>query len=363
MIPKRLLLVTSEFPPLPGGIGKHAFDLATSLVEMGHLVCVLTNARAEWAEEGAFDQGLPFQVLRVRRYRFTPLTYVMRLATLWKLMRSFRPTNAMYSGKFSIWMIPVFKTIFKVPSMAIVHGSELGLSGLSGRWMAKGLKCSNVVVAVSQFTAKLSNRLFQHPHVVVIPNGLRFADVASPAQQRAKIGSPMLITVGSISPRKGQHNVIQALPRVLQKYPSTHYHIIGLDHHRATLDTLIQRLGLSAHVTIHGSLSNEEKVQLTAVADVFLMLSENQPNGDVEGFGISILEANALGVPAIGSKGCGIEDAISPLSGLLVDPKDPHEVAQAVFAIQETKESFEPRVWAERFDWKELVQDYNRELN
>ena len=45
MSKKNILLVTSEFPPLPGGIGKHAFDLATSLAELGHNICVFTNAR------------------------------------------------------------------------------------------------------------------------------------------------------------------------------------------------------------------------------------------------------------------------------------------------------------------------------
>mgnify|MGYP003346336418 CR=1 FL=1 len=41
-----------------------------------------------------------------------------------------------------------------------------------------------------------------------------------------------------------------------------------------------------------------------------MMLSERQPDGDIEGFGIAILEANYYGLPAIGASDCGIEDAI-----------------------------------------------------
>ena len=69
-------------------------------------------------------------------------------------------------------------------------------------------------------------------------------------------------------------------------------------------------------------------------ADIFVMLSENQPTGEVEGFGIAILEANSRRVPAIGSSGCGIEQAISEgYSGWLVNPHDVSGFVNAVDRI------------------------------
>ena len=62
-------------------------------------------------------------------------------------------------------------------------------------------------------------------------------------------------------------------------------------------------------------------------ADIFIMLSQNDIKFDVEGFGIAILEANLLGIPAIGSRDTGIEDAIvHNETGKLVDPYSVEEI-------------------------------------
>ena len=55
-------------------------------------------------------------------------------------------------------------------------------------------------------------------------------------------------------------------------------------------------------------------------SDIFVMLSEETTTGDVEGFGIAVIEANALGIPTIGTMGSGLEDAISDkITGFLVN--------------------------------------------
>jgi glycosyltransferase involved in cell wall biosynthesis len=91
------------------------------------------------------------------------------------------------------------------------------------------------------------------------------------------------------------------------------------------------------------------------------MLSENLPNGDFEGFGIAILEANYLGLPAIGSKNSGIADAISNgYSGILVDPHNPTEIAEAIMIIMSDYSTYskQARKHASNFLWKQKVQEY-----
>ena len=96
--------------------------------------------------------------------------------------------------------------------------------------------------------------------------------------------------------------------------------------------------------------------QIYLSCDVFAMLSENQPDGDIEGFGIAILEANSFGLPAIGAKGCGIEDAISKESGVLVDGDNCEEILQALNFVLENKEvlSKGAREWAKNHSWNKL---------
>jgi phosphatidylinositol alpha-1,6-mannosyltransferase len=105
--------------------------------------------------------------------------------------------------------------------------------------------------------------------------------------------------------------------------------------------------------------SRQELFRAFASADLFVMLSENQKNGDLEGFGIAILEANAFGLPAIGASGCGIEDAISPESGILIDGNDASAMVHAMERILENKQAFSKgaRHWAEQHNWAELIKE------
>ena len=92
-----------------------------------------------------------------------------------------------------------------------------------------------------------------------------------------------------------------------------------------------------------------------------MMLSENMSNGDFEGFGIAVLEANALGLPAIGSKKSGIADAIKDgFNGKLVSPHNPFEIKEAVLEILNDYEKFsiQAKQWALQFQWEYIIPKY-----
>src|SRR5690606_28596979 len=81
----------------------------------------------------------------------------------------------------------------------------------------------------------------------------------------------------------------------------------------------------------HGRVNDDELKALLEQADIFVMLSTQTSTGDVEGFGIAILEANAFGVPAVGARDCGIEDAINNgKSGILIDAEDGQQFLKAI---------------------------------
>ena len=86
--------------------------------------------------------------------------------------------------------------------------------------------------------------------------------------------------------------------------------MVGIPSQQKKLEQLGEELGVQTWLYFMERSSEEHLVKALKGSDLFLMLSEAQSDGDVEGFGIAVLEANACGVPAIGSKGCGIEDAI-----------------------------------------------------
>jgi len=91
------------------------------------------------------------------------------------------------------------------------------------------------------------------------------------------------------------------------------------------------------------------------------MLSEVQDSGDTEGFGIAIIEGNSMGLPAIGSLGCGIEDAIKMgYSGMHVDNHDTVGIAQAIETIFSHYNQYADNAqsWSKQHTWEEIIKRY-----
>ena len=216
------------------------------------------------------------------------------------------------------------------------------------------------VIAVSNYTLGLVDHL-GIKNTSVIPNGIRLDHQPSHKVQTSQ--EVQLITVGNLTQRKGQHNVIRALPRLVEKYPTLKYHCVGIPTDKEQLIQLADKLKVRKHLVFHGRVSNEEKERLLQQSDIFMMLSERTDSGDVEGFGIAILEANQMGKPAVGSKNSGIEDAIKDgYSGCLVEPHEPEAVVQAVDKILKDYElySIQSIQWVKDFDWKNIVCSYKK---
>lgn len=363
---KKIVVISSEFPPGPGGIGHHAFSLVQSLTRGGWEVTVLsTSDYADAAVVKTFDKKLPFTVIR---YPETPvIKYILRLLQIASVIRKGKFERVFLTGKFSLWAGLFIRIFFSdVETLAILHGSEINLPNRFLRWLTHtSIRVANSIVAVSEFTRSLLPPVIRDRRVIeLIPNGIDYPtlSVMETSLSVSLCGYPRLITVGHVSPRKGQHRVIKALPALVKKYPKVHYHIIGRPINREQLEQLAISLGVLGHISFHGVVAeHRDLAAYYRKADVFMLLSENQPNGDVEGFGIVALEANVFGVPVIGAKYCGVEDAVKiAKSGFLVDGDDPEEVLIAVDACIASKEELTVGsvAWAKEHDWDLIVEQY-----
>ena len=160
--------------------------------------------------------------------------------------------------------------------------------------------------------------------------------------------------------------MINALPILLKKLPQLHYHIVGKPVIENQLKVLAQKLGVLNNITFHGIVKRDVLIKLLAKSDVKLMLSNYTATGDFEGFGIGIIEANALAKPAIGSKLGGIPDAINDtITGRLVNPKNPQEIAEALQDILGNYATYSTNAlaWAKQHDWSILIHQYINVIN
>lgn len=357
---QHIILVTSEFPPQPGGIGNHAYNLAHHLVLNGFQVSVIADQRSlNGSEEQIFDTNLNFVVYRVKLSRIRLLMYIKRLYKLLTLAKSANIIIA--SGKFSLWNASLCSFLRVKKYIAIIHGTEVNFKN---HYLRKSIEVSlrrfDAIIAVSNYTKSLIKHL-KLP-VEVIPNGYnskKWSDSVVPLENVK--GSPKLITIGNVTSRKGQMNVIAHLPVLRVKYPNIHYHCIGLPTEVHHFLAKAKELQIENHVTFHGRLDDAEMQHILMASDVFVMLSEETTTGDVEGFGIAVIEANALGVPAIGSSGSGLEDAIkNKITGFIVAPNEPEAFLEALEYILENKEFFTnaSKAWAEKHEWQVVIKPY-----
>ena len=358
----KILLVTSEFPPQPGGLGNHSYNLANQLAKQKYAVTLITDVRSSNGEaEKKFDSKLNFNVIRTRRYQILLFTYFKRFLEYRKYFKNNKPKMVFASGRFSIWLVIFGFKNNNFKRIAVIHGSEINSKV---KWQRKltdiALKKFELIIAVSHYTKSLISNLKLNT-IHVIPNGIEKDKFIIKEKGPKLKGYPKLVTVGTLSERKGQHNVINKLPQLVQLYPDIHYHLIGIPSERDKLQAMAKLLKVENHITFHGVLEDIELIKVVSNSDIFVMLSAKTKSGDVEGFGIALLEANFLGLPTIGSKGCGIEDAIDNYkSGILVNHTSFKEFAQAINVIEEQIDLYKINAheWALKHSWDIIIKKY-----
>jgi phosphatidyl-myo-inositol dimannoside synthase len=367
---KSVTIITSEFPPGPGGIGNHSYNLAQWLSTSDYRVKVVTDSRqAFFKNESNFDKEISFKVERSERHRGALVGIVSRSLLYFRAINTSSEHRVyLASGKFPIWFCGISSIFFpKKEFIAIVHGTEVNSQKWFNRFYTKWcLRKMGFVIAVSSYTKSLVQRLDSEIKVKVIPNGIDKNKFQNTNIYKKSDCGLSLITVGSVTNRKGQINVIKSLPLILKKNPKMMYHIVGLPIGKEKILKTAKSLKVENNITLHGSLNDKKMIQILKSSDIFLMLSQESNSGDVEGFGIAILEANYLGIPALGSKNTGIEDAICDgFSGFLVDPHNPKQIGSCIEVILENYEKYSKNAekWARNFYWSKVIKSYIKVLS
>ncbi len=361
---KKVLIISSEFPPNTGGIGNHAFHIAQWLSTQQYQVTVLADI-ADYSNSAInnFSSTLPFTLIPVLRKEFVVFTYASRMVKALQLAA--KSDVIICSGKFSLWLMMAIGICFAGKKrIAVVHGSELDLKqAWAKKLTTTALGYANAIISVSHYTKQFIPAALAHKKpVYIIPNGINIKDFNGlTGKEKTTDATLQLITIGSVSERKGQLNVIQALPALLQHFPNLQYHIVGKPVMQAMLGKTINALHLKPYVVFHGIMEQQQMLQLLAQCHIKLMLSNHTSSGDFEGFGIAILEANALGIPAIGSSKSGIADAIkNGETGILVMPADIAAITEATRQIINNYAAFSTAAleWAKQHDWQLIIQQY-----
>jgi phosphatidylinositol alpha-1,6-mannosyltransferase len=336
------VILTSEFPPGPGGIGTHAHQLAVQLVQRGWQVTVLASQDYVDPERiAAFNRAQPFAVISPARTGSRVATAAQRVLAAERLLRRSRPDLLIASGERMVWMGSVLAGAFRVPSVAIGHALEFNVSAPWRRRLNRlAFGRYDHVVCVSEFTRSRLDVLGARPRgVSVIPNGaddgrFRVLDAGEGERfrrERNLVRARLLVTVGGVHQRKGQDLVIRALPEVLRRFPDVHYLIAGMPLEKDRFAAVAAELGVIDRVHFLGVLDPATLLAAVNASDLFVMTSRHTAEGDFEGFGIAVVEAALCGKAAVVTDGSGLVEAIEPgVTGLAARQEDPASIAACI---------------------------------
>jgi glycosyltransferase involved in cell wall biosynthesis len=171
-----------------------------------------------------------------------------------------------------------------------------------------------------------------------VPTGVdtaRFDPAATEATLRTELGIaadvPLIGTVAILRMKKGYQDLIAAIPRVLATVPDAHFVFAGNGPQRENIERALTEANVNDRVHLLGLRSDIPQVLKSL--DVFVLPTHQ------EALGTSYIEAQAMGVPVIGTRVGGVPDTmIEGETGLLVPPHDPPALADAIIALAGDRE-------------------------
>jgi len=312
----KVLVLTNDFPPRPGGIQFFVHALAMRLPPES----VVVYAPA-WEGAAQFDAELPFPVVRHPTSLMLPIPSVARRAE--RIVEAEGCDTVVFGAAAPLGLLaPGLRKAGVKRLIALTHGHEAGWAALPiARTTLRRIGDSvDTVTYLGEYTrVRLARALSPGAaaRMTRLTPGVdtsEFYPGAGGKAVRERLGlgdRPVVVCVSRMVPRKGQDTLIHAWPLVLATTPDATLLLVGDGPYRNRLERMARHLGVDGSVVFTGAPSRAELPAYFDAGDVFAMPCRTRRRGlDVEGLGMVFLEAAATGLPVVGGDSGNSADAI-----------------------------------------------------
>ena len=358
------LIVTRSFPPDTGGMQNLMWGL-TNAISKHFMVKVFADHNDN---SKSLDENVSYSIERIggpkliRKYRKA------------YLVNDFIKNNKNIKGVIADhWKsLELIKTNKK--KICLIHSKEINHKKGSriNKKILEVLNNVDHVIANSKFTKNLAIELgVEEKKIKVINPGVDpVSEIPKNDLKKAdeilKGKKNRLITVSRFDKRKNHEKVIMAIRNLKEIYPDIIYTCIGYGDEEENLKKLVIELKLENHVIFLKDIPNDLKNALVAKSNIFVMPSIIHKNS-VEGFGIAFVEAAQYGIPSIGGKDGGAEDAIiHEKTGLICDGNNLDDIYSSIDSLfKENKHLIygkEAKLNSQKFHWDKIIESYKRIL-
>lgn len=332
---KRILLTSDYLPPSDGGVEQVVQKLALHLVDEGFEVGIFT------LDDGTRDFELQ-DVPEISFYTASALdlTDIIGLQSMFsasalrefrRVLREFQPDIVHAHNRFfyTSGLAALYSIRADYELVTTLHLGDIGMiSGLGGA-AAKTfeqtisrfvISRSEQVICVSA-AAELIAQSLGAKRTAVVRNAVD-VDEFSPNPTNGK----SLLYIGRFVHNNGIQDLLIALPSILDTHPDAEIHLVGSGPLGEDVQKTIQSSGLSDSVTIYDYV--DDISEMYDCASVFCRPSYS------EGLPLTMLEAMASGVPPVVTAIAGVPEVVTDHeTGVLLEPGNPDEVAQAVIEL------------------------------
>lgn len=355
----RVLLVTNDYPPKPGGIQQYLSNLAAHS-EASFRVLAPAHPGAP-PEPGVVRSADSFMLPTPRTYR--------RLAGR---IREFEPEAVVFGAPHPLAQLgPRITRTFGLPYAVIAHGAEVTLPAavpLLRQTLGWTFRRAALVFAVSDYTARRAAAMGA-AKVAVLGAGVdldAFHPVDAAGGGRRGGGAGGGLVLGCISrfvPRKGHLRVLAAAERLRSEGMPASVLLAGQGRLEARIRRRAARSPVPARV--ESDVPWERLPDLYRSCDIFVMPCRSRRLGlEVEGLGIVYLEASATGIPVVAGTSGGAPETVLPgVTGYAAASVD--EIVEAVRLIAPRRREMGEAARAlavEKYSWQAAARRFDAGL-
>ena len=335
----RTLVITNDFPPRPGGIQTFGYEIVRRFDPES--VTVLTS---NWEGAAEFDTAQDFKIVRANTQTLVPSKSTLSMAR--EIVVAENITRVLFGAAAPLGLLAApLRKLGVTNIVGMTQGHETGWAMTPGTRQAlrKIGNDTDYLTYISEYTHKKIAKALSPDAAArmrrIVPgvNVTEFSpgNLSSGNQLRTELGwtdRPVIVCVSRLMARKGQDELIRALPKIHQTAPNASLIIVGDGPYRKDLERLVKKLGLENFVHLTGKVSQAELSKWYAAGDIFAMPCRTRMGGwDVEGLGIVFLEGSATGLPVIvGDSGGAVDAVIDGETGYLVDGTNTAEIADRI---------------------------------
>ncbi len=319
-----ILLITTHLNA--GGITSYLLILTRGLIREGHSVTIASSGGE--LEDAFRNEGITLIKLDINtKSELSPRLW-KALPKVMRLIKNEGIDIIHSHTRVSQVLGCVAGKLSGRPYIATCHGF------FKPRWGRRLLRCwGDRTIAISKAVKEhlISDFKVRPERIAEILTGIELEKFRTVSQQqriekRQSFGIKADLLIGMIarlSDVKGQDVIIKAMPEVIKEHPGVKLALIGEGKMEGELRSLVNELKLNGNVMFYPTVG--QTVELLHMMDIVVSPSR------MEGLGISVMEAQACGVPVVASKVGGLVSLIeNEMTGILVEPEDPHQMAQAL---------------------------------